>query len=390
MPLYRLSDREKAMLVQLVQDLVRIPSVSADDVTGCPEAGVADYLETYFRRLDMDVQRIVMPPNRPNLLASWPQDHADDRKRLVLTVHMDTVEPDGMTIDPFAADVRDGRIWGRGTCDTKGALAAYLWVLSKVRELKLELPWKLEFLAVCDEETGCTGSRWLVDQGVSADYMIVGEPTGCRIATCHRGRVMFKIITEGIAAHASVPDRGVNAVYRMNDAINVLRQKWLPTLGRPRHEQLGSTTSSLTLVRGGRRDNIVPDRCQAVFDTRTIPGHDQRQFLETIRSLISTVDGASVDVIKSRSPLDTDSASPLVQGLLQTCRTLREDDAPAALPYLTDASNFAETGAHCVVFGPGGIDKAHSADEYLEIDQLHRSAEILLAFLLDLADGRHR
>jgi len=383
-----LTDGDRNELVALLTDLVRIPSVNSENPSTAPEAEISRYVAGYLERLGMHVEQLIMPVDRPHLLASWPTDKTD---RLVLTAHMDTVYVDGMT-NPFGAEIRDGRIWGRGTCDTKGSLAAYLWTLAKTRQLKDNLPWRVEFLAVCDEETGCTGSKWLVDNGVTADYMIVGEPTQCEIATCHRGKIRIELTAHGKAVHASIAQKGVNAIYHLADVLNVLRRDWLPTVGAQRHDLLGPASANATMIAGGIRDNTIPDRCELVIDARTVPGHDDEGFVETLRSIVEPyARSAGIDLtVKApsiRGALNTDHKSPLVRSMLDARRSLDLPAEPTALPYLTDAGNFAQAGAQCVVFGPGHVDQAHVLvlDEYLELDQLFLAAEILLKFFRDQA-----
>lgn len=382
MPKHTLTDTDKQALVALLRDLVQIPSVNTDRASKPPEDDMARYVAEYCNKLGMHVERLIMPADRPNVLASWPGQ--EQGKRLVLTAHMDTVGIDGMA-DPFAAKIRDGKMFGRGACDTKGAAAVYLWTLAKIGRLGLDLPWRIDFLGVCDEETGCNGSHWLTEQGVTADYMIVGEPTECHVATCHRGRHIVKLAVPGKAAHASLPHEGVNAIYRINDILNVLRRDWMPTLDRTRHDRLGPATVAVTIVRGGVRDNIIPDRCELVMDARTVPGNDGRTFIDSLRAHVEPCARANgfevtIETPNVRPALDTDPSSPLVVGLLDARKRFGLPADPTALPFLTDASTFAKTGAACIVFGPGNIAQAHGINEYLELDQLFLAAEILLEF----------
>jgi len=383
---YTLTDNDKETLVALLQDLVRIPSVNSDNPAEPAESRISEYLGRHCDRMGMEVDRLITPGNRPNVLASVT---GDGRERLVLAVHMDTVSVEGM-VDPFGARVRDKKVWGRGACDTKGAMSSYLWALAKIRELGLDLPWQVDFLAVCDEETGCTGSRWLTEQGVTAEYMIIGEPTGCQIATCHRGRITLKLATRGKAAHASVADRGVNAIYHMADILAVVRRQWIPTLGRDRDSRLGTTTANVTMINGGLSDNIVPDRCQIVIDVRTIPGLEYRAFIDNLHETLepyarSNGIDLTIEAAAICHAFDSDPDSLLVRNMLAARKNLGLPSEPTAVPYLSDASNFAQTGAQCIVFGPGHVAQAHAVDEYLELDQLFLSAEILLRFFLDQA-----
>jgi acetylornithine deacetylase/succinyl-diaminopimelate desuccinylase family protein len=382
-----LSREDKDTLVWWVRQLVNIPSTAvASDTSEPPEAKICHYLASYLRAIGMTVEILTTPEGRPNLLAHWPgENRKAAKKHLVLTTHMDTVNVEGMAIDPFAAEVKDGRIYGRGACDTKGSMAVFLWMLGQLKGQADAGPYQISFLATCDEENFCRGSRWLVESGFKADQIIVGEPTGSQIAPLHRGAMILELETFGKSAHASVPDRGLNAIDHMLDLLNAVRNEWMPSVTAEQHELLGSATAAITMIQGGTQPNIIPDRCQAVIDARILPSQQPREIETCLQKLLER--HAEQRCIRfelrcrtAQPALATDPQGPLVQRLLNARRDLGLEARIVGLPYLTDAGNLARSGAECVVFGPGSIEQAHSADEYLEVEQLFLAAKILRQF----------
>lgn len=380
-----LDKNDQEQLVSLVRELVQIPSVNIESESSePPERKLSEYLLNYLENLGMTVETLLTPGGRPNILAYWPEDN-DKHKRLVLNAHMDTVDVEGMTVDPFAAEVRSGRIYGRGTCDTKGSMAVFLWILDKLRETKSELPFQVRFLATCDEENFCRGSKWLVDSGFCADQIIVGEPTNSQVAPMHRGAMIVEIETTGKSAHASVPGQGVNAIYSMLDLLEIVRCDWIPSITSADHKLLGSATAAVTVLRGGLRANMIPDRCRAVIDARILPGQECEKLIDDLKTRLDRVAtegdlNYSLRCKVAHQALGTDPACPLVKQLLAARKSLGLQAEVVGLPFLTDASNFARTTTDCVVFGPGNIEQAHCADEYLELDQLYLAAKILREF----------
>lgn len=378
-----LSQDDKSELIDLLKKLVAIPSVNAGECTGgVPEEAVGVFIAGFLENLGMEVQYLRLPNGRPNILGRWPG--GGGRKKLDLSAHMDTVNVEGMTIEPFFPKVESGRLFGRGACDTKGSIAVYLWLLKKLAPRRESLAYDVGFLATCDEENGCRGSTWLAEnKRIEADYVIVGEPTGSQIAVAHRGSIVLEIETRGISAHGSVPDKGDNAIYRMVDVVQRIREEWLPALREPVHPVLGRSSAAVTLISGGVRYNIIPDACRITIDLRVLPGLTVESAVGDLNRLLSRLPGVRADIrcTCNQPPLCTDPASPFVQRLLAARAEVVGTAAPIGLPYFADSSQFARAGAECVLVGPGDIAHAHGAAEFVELDQLFQSAQILHRFL---------
>ena len=268
-------------VIELLQALVRIPSVNPHGDAGIAETGekrCAEFVAGFLKSIGARVELREVRPERPNVIGVFPSD-APGKDRIIFAPHTDTVSVAGMTIDPFGGELRDGRIWGRGSSDTKGTMAAMLWALLELREKVPTLPYEVWFAGLVSEEAGQDGSKAFSAElradcdarGVKA-FAVVGEPTGLNIVHTHKGGLWLTLTTRGRAGHASMPEKYDNAIYKMADVIRCIRDEIAPALAKISHPILGSPTASVGVCRGGSKINIVPDLCVAEVDIRTIPG----------------------------------------------------------------------------------------------------------------------
>ena len=368
-----------ANVTELLQALVRIPSVNPDgdpgtSVTG--ESACAEYVAEFLRLAGARVELEEVLPGRPNVVGFFPSN-APGKKRVVFAPHLDTVSILGMTIDPFSGEERAGRIWGRGASDTKGPMAAMLWALWELREQLPTLAYEICFVGLVGEEAGQHGSKAFVERH-QADFAVIGEPTELGIVHTHKGSTWLHLTTRGRAVHASAPDRGENAIYKMMEALRVLREKVIPGLAALSDPVLGASTASLGTIRGGSKINIVPDECHASVDLRTIPAQDRPGFVEGIvEELRKACPDLEASWHQSR-PLWTDLAHPLI-GALE-----RAGGKPCGAPWFCDAAVFAAAGIPAVATGPGSIAQAHTNDEWISVDDLHKGVAFYKAFLEQL------
>ena len=234
-----------------------------------------------------------------------------------------------------------------------------------------------------DEENAQSGSRALAASGFRADLAIVGEPTKLRIVTAHKGSLFISVETLGQAAHGATPQFGRNAVHQMARVVEVMQTDYAAQLRRRRHPLLGCATVSVGTIAGGTQPNIVPDRCALTADRRTLPGETESGVRRQISALLRAR-GLDARVSEVRlapcPPLETDARLPLVRQFLQSAGQAR----PAGVHYFTDAAVLASGGVPSVVFGPGDIAQAHTADEWIALEQLERGKEMLLRFLKSL------
>jgi succinyl-diaminopimelate desuccinylase len=370
---------------RLLRELIALPSVNPaflpvnDSHAG--EQRVAEFLAATAAVAGLAVELQPVAKQRSNLLARvTPRGKV--RQRVLLAPHLDTVGGDLDRI--FRPRVKDGRLYGRGACDTKGSVAAMMRALinlagSSQRPRETEIV----FAGLVDEENGQGGSRALVARGIKADLAIVGEPTRLKVVTAHKGDLWLQLETRGLAAHGSRPDLGRNAVHEMARIVDVFQTDYAAALRQRRHPLLGHPTVNVGTIAGGSQPNIVPDRCRISIDRRTIPGETESSVRREIRALLQR-HRLRATLLNIRcaacAPLETDARLPLVREFLSSARQAR----PVGVDYFCDAAVLAGGGIPSVVFGPGDIAQAHTADEWISLAQLEEGTRMLFQFLQSL------
>jgi acetylornithine deacetylase/succinyl-diaminopimelate desuccinylase family protein len=366
-------------------DLIRINSINSAYEDGTSEAGVAAYLKEFFRREGIETFEQEVFPGRSNIIARLPGKNP--RRRVVLEAHMDTVSVKGMTIPPFEPTVRDGRMYGRGSCDTKAGLAGMAHALVALKREGFVPPCEVWFAAVVDEEHAYRGVVKLCE-GLTAHAAIVAEPTELRLVIATKGVLRWRIRTHGKSAHSSKPRLGVNAIEHMARLILAL-EPMHAALAQQVHPLLGPATGNVGIIKGGVQVNFVPDACVIEIDRRLLPGENVRQIFATYQALLDQLaarhPGFSATI--EQPPLLVDEALSTApnEGVVQTASSvLRDgglDGTPAGVPYGSDASKLSRRGVPSIVFGPGSIDRAHAAVEYVETDQVLQAFEFYRGFL---------
>ncbi len=397
----------------LLQKLIQIPSVNPSfgylEGKQVDEAQLGNFLENFLAEQGWSWLRQTVHPGRDNLVAVCPgRGPRADAEVMLWEVHQDTVGTTGMTIDPFGAEESDGRIWGRGACDVKGPMAAMLAALAQVsRDDSAERPTIV--LALCvNEECGFTGSKALcrlwtsgsdetTDEEVNVrgpltlarlrelrpQRAIVAEPTSFDVVVAHKGVVRWRCEARGRAAHSSQPEQGANAIYAMSAVVQAIEAYQREELScRDADPLCGQPTACVSTIAGGSGVNTVPDHAVIDIDRRLAPTEKPRQaYQDLIDFVVARIEVGEV-VVEHELPwlesncLEADNnlawgeqVSALVRAAGQTSRSI-------GVSYGTDASAIATLGIPTVVFGPGSIDQAHTADEWIALDQLNHATEI--------------
>jgi acetylornithine deacetylase/succinyl-diaminopimelate desuccinylase-like protein len=367
---------------KLLCELIALPSVNnALLPAGHPRAGeqrVADFLAATLvsAGLGVDLQEVF--PGRNNLLARLSPS-GKVRQRILLAPHMDTV--DAADAKQLSPEKIGDRICGRGACDTKGSVAAMAGALCELAgSNRRPQATEIIFAGLIDEEVGQAGSRALVKSKLKADLAIVGEPTRLEIMTAHKGNLWLKLETHGQAAHGARPDLGKNAVHEMARVVDLLETDYAAQLRQRRHALLGRPTINVGTISGGVQANIVPDYCAITIDRRTIPGETDASVLREIKALLKKKHLRATFANTKDAPcfpMETDTRLPLVREFMRSVGQSRARGAD----YFCDASVLSRGGTPSVVFGPGDIAQAHTADEWISAKSLERAREILVHFL---------
>lgn len=367
---------------KLLCELISIPSVNPAFVPrNDPQAGeerVADFLAATATRAGLEVEFRNVFSHRANVLIRLGPAKKI-RKRIYLAPHLDTV---GVASESqFTPRMKQGRIFGRGACDTKGSVAAMLSALLQLaRNKNRPRHTEIIFAGLVDEENAQSGSRAMVASRARGDLAIVGEPTRLQVVTAHKGDLWLQFETRGKSAHGSRPDLGSNAVHAMARVVEFLETTYARSLRRRRHPLLGSPTVSVGSIRGGTQPNIVPAQCLISVDRRTIPGETEKKVRAEIKSLLRE-EGLKAALSSAKTapclPMETDPDRPLIRSFL---RIVGQEKA-VGVDYFCDASILAAGGIPSVVFGPGDIAQAHTSDEWISVKSLESATDILHRFL---------
>jgi succinyl-diaminopimelate desuccinylase len=357
------------------------------DTTNPPgnELEAAQILDNFFRAHGIETEVDEFVSGRANLLARL-QGEGRDRPSLMLCGHMDVVPAGGTAwdVDPFAAELHDGKIYGRGASDMKSGLAAMAVAVANLRQEETTLPGDLLFAATAGEEVDCRGARRFVERGIleGVGAVVIAEPTRGDVILAHKGALWVEITTRGKSAHGSAPETGINAIEHMHSVLGELLQNFRfkvdpdPALGAP--------TLSVDRIDGGVAVNVVPDECRLQMDIRTVPAQDHGEILQDIEQSIDFLRdylpdlNYEIEVMQERLAVNT----PEEERIAQVAKGLREEthDSPSSrtgASYYTDASVLVESypDLAVVLYGPGDDHLAHQPNECVDVEAFVRSIE---------------
>ncbi len=397
--------------VPILADLVRRPSVNpmGRDVSGPEylEGRVSDYLVQRFTEAGLSWVRQPVSPGRDNVVVRL--DATEPGSPVVLwDAHQDTVPVENMTIEPFVPSVRDGRMYGRGTCDVKGGMAAMVAALEMLARSPRPRRATVLFSATVNEEFGFSGAKALArlwDQPSASDpgsdaaarrivtgrpaVAIVAEPTGLDLVMQHKGAIRWRIRVHGRACHSAFPEQGANAIYPAARVILAIESLASDLLTRHSDHPCGPPTLNLGTIRGGAGVNLVPDLAVLEIERRVLPGESPDEArAEVIARIAEACGEARIDheepFLESAGLPDASgdgAAAPWVDRLAAEAHARGAAAIRTAARYGTNASVFTAAGVPSVVFGPGSIAQAHTADEWIDLDQVGTAAEILAALV---------
>ncbi len=378
---------ELSPVVRLLRDLIALPSVNpaflpaGDPRTG--EARMADFLAATAARAGLSVEfQDVVPARRNVLIRLGPTGPV--RRRVLLAPHLDTVGEPALDAQ-LQPRIQDGRVWGRGACDTKGCVAAMLMALLRVAKGGARpAETELVFLGLVDEENGQAGSRTYAGLArrpeFRADLAVVGEPTRLEVVTSHKGDVWLQLRAKGVAAHGATPHLGRNAVHLMARVVDALETRYRADLARRSHPLLGSPTVNVGSIHGGTQPNIVPAECVITVDRRTLPGETEAGVRREIRAVLKAA-GLVVEFDNLRTALcEALETDPELPAVVQLCRVAGRKRT-VGVHYFCDAAPLSAGGIPAVVFGPGDIAQAHTDAEWIAVRALERGTDILERFL---------
>jgi acetylornithine deacetylase len=382
--------------VELARRLIAIPSVNPRDCADPSVGGEARFaaeVADFLLARGFEVSTPSCIPDRPNVVASIGA--SSPARTLMIEGHLDTVSVEGMVVPPFGGEIRDGRIYGRGACDMKGGWAAALAALDQeVLAAFRASPNRLLIVGAIDEERGTLGARWLASEGVRADEAIVLEPTSLDLVLAHKNPCWLHIEVTGVAGHGADPARGINAIEGMMALLTGLKSIVRRLTEAQDHPLLGRATLNIGRLQGGHGTNIIPDRCSADVDIRLLPSQTAQDLLIPLRQRIDCLadsgwlKSASVEISSTGTGFQTDPKGSLAERLRRAGAAEGRRPADLGSPWFSDAGAFSAVCGQVLVFGPGSIRQAHTADEWIDIAELEAGSRMLKHVLLDFSRER--
>jgi acetylornithine deacetylase len=366
---------------QLLEQLVTIPSVNPRGQAHPAETPLAEHIARWAASHGFDAQVTPVRDGRANVIVTLPGDSDDV---VLLESHLDTVEVDGMSVEPFALTVTDGRAYGRGACDAKGQLAVFMAAMERVAAQGR--PSRTVVLAgVVDEEHQYIGVQDLRARLPRTPVVaVVGEPTSLRMVVAHKGCMRCRITVKGDAGHSSEPWGKRNSIALAGDVVAHLQSSgYQESLAAAAQPLVGPPSLAVTMIEGGTAPNILPESCTLTIDRRTGAGEDPHAVWE---DLVRDLRERWQDAVEVAEPHIVDYAlgaasSPELDALTAVLTRHGLASEPVGVGHGSDASKIALDGVPCVVFGAGDIAKAHTADEYVPLDQLETACAVITDFI---------
>jgi len=371
---------ERDYVVEKLARMVRINSTNPTLTPDAPgEAEIAVYVADTLRDIGLDVTTHQIEPWRVNVVGKLAGTGGG--RTLMLNAHMDTVGVEGMD-DPFSAEIRDGRLFGRGSQDMKGSLAAMMGALKALVDAGVELRGDVLLTAVADEEAGSIGTEDLVKH-YKADGAIVTEPSDMKISRAHRGFIWYEVETVGRAAHGSRYDVGIDAIMRMGRILAKLDEMEKEVRTRTTHPLMGPPSMHASRIQGGTELSVYAAKCALSIERRTVAGETQDAITAEMQAILDELAAqdptfkATLKPVFWRNPFEIEADAAIVRALEEAV-TKRLGKAPEHVgqPFWTDAAILAEAGIETVLIGPIG-EGLHSAEEWVDLDSVIDLAHIL-------------
>ncbi len=379
--------------VALTRQLVAIDSRNPSLVAGGPgEGACALALAGTLAQWGFRVELQDTGAARPNVIARIGRaDGGTKGRTLLFNGHLDTVGVEGMIHSPWDAEVRQGRVYGRGSSDMKAGIASMCAAALKVADDNLD--GEVIVAAVTDEEYESLGTRTLVASGIRAEAAIVTEPTRLAICPAHRGFAWLELIVHGRAAHGSRWDIGVDAITLAALVVAELEQYQRAMLAKKFHPLLGRPSLHASIVTGGLGLSTYPDRCSVQYERRTIPGETAAHFTSEVEEACARVKENSPmlrwEIIPgfAQSPNEVPEDHRVVRALSASLARAGEPAGVSGLSCWTDAALLTAAGIPAICFGPGDIGLAHAAEEYVDMSEIERATGVLAGFVSEWFEG---
>lgn len=375
-------NREEA--ISLLQDMIMIKTVNEPG----DEKPLAEYIKNKLDEYGIAGEVDIFANNRANIVAKIKGK--GERKSLLLNGHLDTVPPGDAEWehDPFSGEMVNGKIYGRGSADMKGGLAAMISAVKIVKELNWNLKGDLILSGTAGEESDSVGAiKFVKDGGLEGvGAIVIGEPSSNGVNIAEKGAFWLEITTYGKTAHGAFPEEGINALIHMNYLISELtKYKFKFT----ENKILGHPTMNISTISGGVKTNVVPDKCTITIDVRTVPGMEHMEIFKDIKTIMDNLSkeiksfNADVKIINDRKAVETSADNSFVKLAMETIKEeFGKDIKPTGVNFYTDASIFLPAkDIPCIFYGPGDPSMAHQPNEFVDVDSYIESIQFYCALI---------
>ena len=364
-------------VIKLAKDLI-----SFNSATYLSNSPIADYSAKKLREIGFKVERLTYKDQNGMTKVSLVGKKGKGKGGLGLLAHLDTVPAEGWSVDPFKAVVKDGKLYGRGSCDMKGPAACMLVAGAKCKAQDLKKP--LYIVLTSDEETDCAGARMVVKKSKlfgegKPDYGVICEPTRMGVIHGHKGVYHIRAFAKGVAAHSST-GKGTNANLKMIPFLNEMKKihgklttnrKYFNSDFDPPY-----TDWNISISNGDTPANVTVPLSVCTINVRPMPGLDIESIIAEVKEQAKRF-GLSLKVNRVGGPLFTSIESEIVKGALK----ITKQKTSKTVPYGTDGAAFRESAMEMVILGPGDIKQAHTVGEWVKVDQLHKAIEVYNKFI---------
>lgn len=372
---------------EIIDIITKLVSIESHKNVDQRESTLTKYIMDIFEKNKIHVEYDEVEENRPNIVGKIFGEHK--LIHLMFNGHTDTVPGFTMEYEPFKPFIKDGHIYGRGSADMKGGIAAMIAAMIAIKRQGLQLKKTVAFAGVIDEEERSKGTEHLIKKNIISDYVVIGEPTSLRVCTAHKGMEWIEVSFKGKATHGSSPKAGKNAIYMAADFCRMIYEELDPIISKREHDLLGCGSINVGCINGGDDPNIVPDRCSVQIDRRWLPN----ETLEFIHKEIEGYAAKAADKFEGQyeiramreftasminAPYSIEQNNELVTTALDITSQITGKYFPARdFPAWSDAGLLSNhTRAKCIILGPGNIKQAHANDEFCSIDEILKASEI--------------
>ncbi|MBI3516340.1 MAG: M20 family metallopeptidase [Proteobacteria bacterium] len=373
---------------RMIDRLERLVAINTENPPG-RESEAAAFLAAELGQIGFTVEQQDVGPGRVNVVARFDNGPGPC---LAFNSHIDVVPAgSGWSHPAFQLHARDGRLYGRGSCDAKGPIVAMLEAARMMIAGRDDWRGSLLAVFVADEEAESRGAKAYAAGRPTIDYAVIGEPTSNGVAIAHKGSLRPIVRVTGVTAHSGSPELGVNAIFHAAALLRAIEVHHRDHVCKRHHPLVGAASLTVTRINGGLADNIIPDGCELLLDRRLIPGESEADAIAELERLLKDLHkqhGIAAEIVGFKpttgGATETAADHPLVRAATSAASTVGASGDPTGFAAACDLVHFRTLGAAGVVVGPGSLAVAHKPDEFVPVDEFVGASRLYLGTALDM------